>query len=202
MKMTFNKPHYGAVVLLALGSACTSTDTDEKSEGETAATSSSSGSAVDASTADAACGAASQDACGTCMQTACCDALVECERDEDCMACVTATDSDACEKTPATHARVDAYLTCRGGEACAPTCVSATGGACTALLDDLVDPTCQTCMEDNCCDEVASCHGNAVCWDGCFTNHNESKCHADPDAHSLFHAMGACSTKSCAAECN
>ena len=158
---------------------------------------------TDAGATDAApaCAATTGDACGVCMQGACCDALVECEQDEDCTACVTATDSDACERTAATHARVDAFLTCRGGERCAETCVAATGGACTDLLADLVAPACQACLEEKCCDEVASCHGNDVCWDGCFTNHEETKCHGDPDAHSLFHAMGACSSKECATEC-
>lgn len=139
--------------------------------------------------------------CGTCMKTECCEALTDCEGDPDCAACVSAEDSDACERTDETHARVDAYLTCKGGS-CSDSCITVKAGSCKGLVDDIVPAKCAACLEKSCCDEVNACHGADVCWDGCFNNHDEEKCHADPDAHALYHAMGACLTEHCDAECN
>lgn len=138
--------------------------------------------------------------CGTCMKSSCCEALTACEGDPDCAACVNAKDSDACEKTTATHERVDAYLTCKGG-GCATACIATQAGSCTGLVEDIVPQKCTECLEKSCCEEVTACHGADVCWDGCFQNHDESKCHGDPDAHALYHAMGACVEEHCAAEC-
>lgn len=139
--------------------------------------------------------------CGACMKDSCCGALSACEADADCLACVTAQDGDACERTAETHARVDAYLTCKGGT-CASRCISGDdAGSCQGTLNKLVKASCATCMEQACCSEVAACHQSTVCWDGCFTNHDETKCHGAPDAHALFHAMGACASSRCKAEC-
>lgn len=205
MNLIFKNTLAATLVSVSVGLSACSSEPGETAERGEAGTSSGAAATTDAGepqeSAAAACAASSADECGVCMQGACCDALRACEQDPDCMACVAATDSEACERSAATHARVDAYLSCRGGERCATTCVAATGGTCTELLDGLVAPDCQTCLEESCCDQVASCHGNAVCWDGCFTNHNETKCHGDPDGHSLFHAMGACVSKKCAAKC-
>lgn len=146
------------------------------------------------------CTAALAGDCGTCMKTSCCTALTDCEGDPDCLACVNGTDSEACEKTEATHQRVDGYLTCKGG-ACRSSCIVEAGGSCVGLLTDLVDAACQTCMEQSCCDEVAACKGAEVCWDGCFINHDETKCHGAPDAHSLYHALGQCASSKCGSKC-
>jgi hypothetical protein len=158
---------------------------------------------VDDAGADTApvCAAKLAGACGDCMKTSCCDALTACEKDTNCQACVTGKDTTVCEATAATQKRVNAYLVCKGG-ACKVPCIGAAGGACAGLLDGSVTPTCQGCLEGKCCDEVAACHSQATCWDGCFNNFNETKCHGDPDGHAAFHALGACVSTSCAAECN
>lgn len=147
------------------------------------------------------CEAKLEGACGDCMKAECCDALTACEGDVNCVACVTAKDTNACEKTTATHKRVNAYLVCKGG-ACKEPCIGVAGGACAGFLDKIVTNTCQACLEAKCCDEVAACHAKDVCWDGCLTNHNEEKCHGDADAHAVFHSLNQCLAKSCAAECN
>jgi len=151
-------------------------------------------------TASGGCGATLDGPCGECMKMSCCDALSACESDADCAACVDGSDSNACEKNEDTHARVDAYLSCKGG-ACEEACIGATTGACEGLLDGLTAVDCTICLEASCCGEVTACHDNAVCWDGCFTNHDETKCHGDPDGHALFHALGACASDACATEC-
>lgn len=153
-------------------------------------------------TPDGTCQARLDGDCGTCMKTSCCDALMACEGDANCTACVTGKDSDACEKTTGTHERVDAYLTCKGGS-CASSCIETTdAGTCTGLLDSLVTAKCAACMVASCCEQVASCHGAAVCWDGCYNNHDETKCHGDPDAHALYHAMGSCQVDFCDSACS
>jgi hypothetical protein len=139
--------------------------------------------------------------CGDCMKTECCDTLTACEADANCQACVTGKDVDACEKTTATNKRVKAYLVCKGG-ACKTPCLGAAGGACTGLLDGVVSDICKGCLEAKCCDEVSSCHAQAVCWDGCLNNFDEPTCHGSPDGHAAFHALGQCVSTSCAAECN
>lgn len=138
--------------------------------------------------------------CAECMKTSCCDSLVECERDADCLACVTAQDSSACERTPETHERVDHYLTCKGGD-CRTSCIGESTSSCAGLLKNLVTDACAACMESSCCDEVSACNAQDICWDGCFTNHNETKCHGSPDGHALFHALGTCANAKCSTNC-
>ncbi len=138
--------------------------------------------------------------CGTCMKDSCCNDLVACEEDPGCAACVSGEDPDACEKTPETHDRVNLYLACKGG-ACHDTCIGETAGSCKGLVTGVVAEACQTCMEASCCTEVSACKGATVCWDGCFTNRDETKCHNDPDGHAVYHAMTTCISKSCADAC-
>ena len=133
------------------------------------------------------------------MGNACCDAVSECAADAACTACVTAKDSDACESSDATHARVNAFLSCRGGP-CQTDCIGATSN-CTGELTGIVAAKCQTCLEASCCAEVGACHAKKSCWSDCFVNHSETKCHADPDGHALYHALGTCWSASCAKEC-
>ncbi len=131
------------------------------------------------------------------MKASCCDALTACEGDTDCFACVSGMDGNACEKTEETHARVDAYLTCKGGD-CHESCIGGDAGAtCVGVLAGLEPATCQTCVESNCCDAVAGCYANAGCWNDCFLKPNEAKCHADLDGHALYHAMGECISSKC-----
>ncbi|APR82059.1 Flagellar hook-length control protein FliK [Minicystis rosea] len=150
-------------------------------------------------TSSGGCSADATDACGTCMASTCCDAYAACRGDASCVACVEGKDSDACESTEETHARVTAYLECRGG-ACQTACIGASGD-CKGALDGLVAAACQTCLEASCCAEVGACHAKEACWNDCFVNHSETACHADPDGHALYHAFGACYSEKCAAEC-
>lgn len=145
-------------------------------------------------------GATIANSCDTCLADACCAELVDCQGDADCVACVTGTDGDACERTPATHERVTRYLECRGGP-CVEPCIGASTTECTGLLDGIAAPECATCLEANCCGNVSACHDEAVCWDGCFQNHDDAACHGDPDAHAVFHAFGQCIASQCEAEC-
>ncbi len=154
----------------------------------------------DAASSGEACAASLEGACGDCMKASCCDALAACEQDPDCAACVAGKDGDACERTAETHERVDHYLVCKGG-ACNAACIGESENSCAGLLKDLVTDACATCMEESCCEQVANCKASAVCWDGCFTNHDESKCHGDPDGHAVYHAMGECGSKHCAKVC-
>lgn len=186
-------------LLCAVAAAGCSDDIDAPPASAEAATPDGGAGDDDAASAET-CEAALEGECGACMKGSCCDALTECEGDPDCLACVNAEDSDACERNAETHARVDAYLTCKGG-ACASACITSEGGSCEGLLDGVTKAACAACLEGSCCDEVAACHGADVCWDGCFTNHSETKCHGDPDAHALFHAMSACVQSRCKSEC-
>ncbi len=140
------------------------------------------------------------DACGQCLQTACCAALVDCEGDADCLACVRAEDDLACDRSPATHDRANLYLTCKGG-ACKDACIGGAGGSCVGVVTGIETPACQACLEQKCCDEVAACRAHEVCWDGCYTNHDEMKCHDSADGHALFHALGGCFGSACNVEC-
>ena len=149
---------------------------------------------------NSSCDAKQTGECGTCMKDSCCDDLIACEGDPGCAACVSGEDPDACEKTTETHERVNLYLACKGG-ACHDTCIGEAGVSCNGLLTGVVADACQTCMEASCCTEVSGCKGAAVCWDGCFTNRDETKCHNDPDAHAVYHAMTTCISKSCADAC-
>lgn len=133
------------------------------------------------------------------MGGACCDAVTDCAADAACTACVTAQDSDACESSEATHARVNTFLSCRGGP-CQTDCIGAASD-CKGTLTGIVAAACQTCLETSCCAEVGACHAKDACWNDCFVNHSEAACHADPDGHSLYHALGTCWQSSCAAEC-
>ena len=147
-----------------------------------------------------ACAADIEGECGACMETSCCDAAADCQQDPACWACVTGVDGDACESSPETHERVNVFLVCRGG-ACSEPCIGASSGECEGLLDGLVADACAGCLEASCCDEVAACHGNDICWVGCFTEHDPETCHSEPDGHALFHALGSCSSQNCDAEC-
>jgi hypothetical protein len=147
-----------------------------------------------------ACGATVADACNTCMAGACCDALAACNGDPDCVACTTGADADACERTPETHDRVNAFLVCRGG-ACRTDCIGTSGETCGGQLTGIVSTACQVCLEGSCCDEVAACKGSDGCWNNCLTNFSEAGCHGDPDGHAIFHALNSCVASSCDTAC-
>jgi len=148
----------------------------------------------------ASCEAKLDGACGTCMKKECCDALVECEGDKDCAACVSGEDPDGCERTTATHERVNLYLACKGGD-CKDDCIGVSGGSCKGLLTGIVAEACITCMEASCCDQVSACKAEAGCWSGCFTDRDVDKCHNDVNGHAVYHAMTECVAKSCSDAC-
>lgn len=154
-----------------------------------------------ASTGPAACEPNITDECDTCMQGACCDDLAACQNDPQCVACVTGEDGTQCEENAATHERVQRYLECRGGP-CQDTCIAAEGKTCEEALAVFTPDDCTECLAANCCDGVAACSTNAICWDGCFTNHSPDKCHSDPDGHALYHALAVCINASCATPCS
>ena len=133
------------------------------------------------------------------MAAACCAALSDCQGDAACLGCVNGADSSGCDANDTTHARVEAYLTCRGG-ACETTCIGTTGD-CQGALDGLVADACQTCLEESCCSEVGDCQANDSCWNDCFVTHVEEKCEGDPDGHALYHALGSCYSANCSTEC-
>lgn len=197
--------------------ATTAAETSATSEPTTAATTTSAATTQEEPTTDATtaatstattassttageCAAEATDECSGCMREACCEALADCQGDPACVACVSGEDGDACESTPETHARVDAYLECKGSS-CQEPCIGAPVGSCEDALAELGADACSACLGENCCDEVASCHGNAICWTGCFTVHDDALCHSDPDGHALYHALSACAGNSCQAEC-
>lgn len=190
-----------AVALATTNSACSASDSNGPAQvaATDAGADDAASSSDDASTGEA-CTASLEGECGDCMKASCCDDLAQCEQDPDCAACVAGTDADACERTAETHERVDRYLVCKGG-ACNAACIGESASSCAGLLKDLVTDACASCMEESCCEQVANCKASAVCWDGCFTNHDESKCHGDPDGHAVYHAMGECGSKHCAKVC-
>jgi hypothetical protein len=134
------------------------------------------------------------------MGAACCGDLVACRDDAACWACVTGADGDACESSPETHARVNEFLVCRGGP-CQAECIGGPVGACRGALDGLVAEACAGCLEASCCDEVAACVAQETCLHGCLLDHDPAVCHADPDGHALYHALGQCTSSQCEAEC-
>lgn len=178
-----------ALGLLLVGACASSPDNPSTGGGGTSTTSS-----------GPTCGATLSGECGDCMKGACCDTLTACEADADCVACVTGSDPDACEKTTATHDRALAYLTCKGGP-CQAACIGGTVGSCEGVLSGVVKPACQTCMEGGCCAEVAACKAHEGCWVTCFTEQDEAACHAAADAHAVYHAMLACLSASCSEPC-
>lgn len=193
----------GAVIAFGLTGpivACESTDSTEPPTSQTSGGSSSTSSSTSSTGGAAACQASLDDACGECMQAACCESLQACEQDEACWGCVTGVLGEACESSVETHARVDAFLTCRGGS-CQEPCIGTTVGSCDGQLDGVVPSDCQGCLETNCCAEVAGCFASEGCWVSCFTMHDEADCHGDADGHALYHAMGACASGACEAEC-
>ncbi|PCC75528.1 hypothetical protein SAMN02745121_00068 [Nannocystis exedens] len=175
----------------------TATTQEAITDATTAASSTTTGASA---TTEAECAAEATDECTGCMREACCEALADCQADAACVACVSGEDGDACESTPETHARVDAYLECKGA-ACQEVCIGGPVGSCEDALAELAQDACTTCLGASCCEEVAACHGNSVCWTGCFTVHDDAVCHSDPDGHALYHALGACASGSCQAEC-
>lgn len=156
--------------------------------------------ALTGATTGAACAVEATDACSTCMADTCCETVAACEADPDCSACVSGADVDVCESNAGTHARVDAYLACKGGP-CQAECIGDPVGSCEDALAELQQDDCTTCLGSNCCDEVAACHGNEVCWTGCFTVHDDDICHSDPNGHALYHALSACASQSCVDAC-
>lgn len=188
------------VSFIASSVACSSSEGTSSPSPASNASTDDAGAAAEQQEEESVCAATLTGDCAECMKTSCCDSLVACEEDADCLACVTAQDSDACERTSETHERVDHYLTCKGGD-CRESCIGESNSSCAGLLKDLVTDACATCMETNCCDEVSACKAHDVCWDGCFTNHNETKCHGSPDGHALFHALGTCATTNCSSTC-
>lgn len=192
----------GALVAFSVTTAMVGCETAEPTgDSSTSTSQSSSSTGTSASTGSAmVCVAALDDACGECMQSACCESLQACEQDQACWDCVTAVDGEACESSEETHARVDAFLTCRGGS-CQSPCIGTPAGGCEGVLEDVVAPDCQACLEAQCCNEVAGCYGSEGCWISCFTMHDEADCHADADGHAIYHAMGSCAADACAAEC-
>jgi hypothetical protein len=147
-----------------------------------------------------ACASTTGDACNDCMASSCCEAYADCNADPDCVACVTAADGTACEKTPETHARVNEFLVCKGG-ACSGQCISDDAGTCANVANGFLPPNCVHCLEAACCSEVAACHANDGCWVDCLTEHDEAKCHGNADGHALFHAFSQCASQGCQAEC-
>lgn len=157
------------------------------------------GSTTTSTTSAGACEGAPDGACGACMGEACCEVLTDCNADLKCKACVEGTDTLACDTSEETHTRAVAFLECRGGPCAAP-CVGASDD-CQDKLDGFVAAECQTCLETNCCAQVGACYAKEGCWIDCFTQHSELDCHADPDGHALYHALGACYQQSCATAC-
>ncbi|WP_434414895.1 hypothetical protein [Nannocystis pusilla] len=180
--------------------ATTSSATTQEPTTDASTAASATATTSEPSTTTEGCAGEATDECTGCMREACCEALADCQGDPACVACVAGEDGDACESTPETHARVDAYLECKGG-ACQEPCIGAPVGSCEDALAELAQDDCTTCLGASCCDEVASCHGNTVCWTGCFTVHDDAVCHSDPDGHALYHALSACASASCQAEC-
>ena len=199
MRTVCNLSMAGAIVLAV---ACSDADTGANGGAAAGSQNASGGATMEGGGGSGgnACPSAATDECGICMSAACCEAQVDCEGDPLCIACVTGEDDEACEENEATHARVDAFLSCRGGD-CAEACIGVVSGECDGLLDGLVAPACVTCMEASCCDEVSACNGSEGCWESCFTSFTEAGCHADPDGHALFHALGECASESCGSEC-
>ncbi len=177
----------------------TSTATTTEATAETGAPETDTGDV--SSSGGAVCEADASDACTTCMGESCCDDLSACEQDPKCVACVTGTDGTQCESNAETHERVQRYLECRGGP-CQTSCIEAEGKSCEEALEVFTPDACTECLEKNCCDAVAACSTNAICWDGCFTNHSPDKCHSDPDGHALYHALVVCVNGGCSAECS
>lgn len=168
------------------------------SDGSTSDASTASGAETASSSSGGACETAQTDECGVCMADACCVALVDCESDEKCWACVTGEDGEACEDNETTHARVDAYLTCRGGE-CNEACIGSAGNCAEAAPQ--FGEECGACLEKSCCEQLGACYGSDGCWDECVVDFSEAGCHADADGHALFHALNQCAGASCEEEC-
>ncbi len=199
--------------LVALGAAaCGDDSSGPGGAGGAGATTATSGTTADASTGDTTtttgetassssggdCETAQTDACGVCMADACCTALVDCESDELCWACVTGEDGEACEDNETTHARVDVYLTCRGGD-CNEACIGSAGDCEEAAPEFGAD--CGACLVASCCEQLGACYGSEGCWGSCVVDFSEAGCHADADGHALFHALNQCAGTSCEEEC-
>ena len=168
------------------------------STGETV--SSSGGADTGSTTEPAACEEASADECIGCRKGACCEDLTACEQDPDCWACVEGIDGDVCEANAETHARVQAYLSCRAGS-CQADCLGEPGSTCEAAAAELPEGECTSCIVDACCDLLAACHDNAICWTGCFNEHDSEVCHTDPDGHAIYHGLSSCIARGCGSAC-
>lgn len=189
-----------AILLLAVGACSSESNTPGQGGGGTSTTTTTTTTTSTTTTSVATCDAALAGECGDCMKGACCDVLTDCEADPDCVACVTGADTAACEKSPETHDRGTAYLTCKGG-ACQSACIGGTGGTCVGVLDGVVNAACGTCLTGSCCDEVAACNAHEGCWNKCFATHDETACHGDADGHALYHALLVCLEADCSTPC-
>jgi hypothetical protein len=144
-----------------------------------------------------ACNTEDPDACQACLAGTCCDAVVACQGDAPCWACVTGADGTQCAANPTSHELATAYLECMGGP-CNDTCIGATGSCEEASSH--YEEACGACLETSCCDQLGACYAHEGCWVDCVTMHNEAGCH-EPSAHALFYALGQCAQTSCNAEC-
>jgi hypothetical protein len=140
--------------------------------------------------------------CGTCMQAACCDTLSACADDDNCWACQTTMPGPICHSSMETDMRVRAFWACQT-ESCGAQCLGTMpvpdGGM--AMCQGIFAGACGTCLEMNCCTQVANCVGNTDCNDCISGTGGEAACHRSGVGHALAEMLFACNGEHCANDC-
>jgi hypothetical protein len=143
-------------------------------------------------------------ACGQCGASKCCDQLSACESNQQCVDlidCMSGCSTDSCyngcgSKFPGGIDDVNALGECLS-TSCESACSDGGGGSPGGTnCSDIYKPsTCSDCIEQSCCDALASCVDDANCL-ACLQG-DDGKCQG-----TRFTNLNSCVNKSCQSECS
>lgn len=127
--------------------------------------------------------------CGDCSDAECCAQEQACADNATCASCASSsTPSSTCDA----NTQLAAWDQCLTDH-CATECgISQAGCGFTSSV-----AACQTCFEDQCCDESKACAANSACVDCVTTSPTPAGC----DTNALVLAFDGCIEDNCATEC-
>jgi MYXO-CTERM domain-containing protein len=156
--------------------------------------------------------------CQTCQTSAqsgtCASATNACAGDQKCLDLFTCLGNcqdqacvDACVQTAGTQGvnEYNGYVNCICGPACATECVAECGGSSSSSSSSsggtncglqASDPTCNTCLTGNCCNQAAACSADPACVT-CLGANPPASCNSNAALAGLY----GCLQNSCAVPC-
>ncbi len=151
--------------------------------------------------------------CVDCVHTKCCSAMQVCADEPECVALRVCGGKLGCQSGPCWHqcqadhaegrAAHQVFVACLVHE-----CPSACGHVPFCGVS-ILDATCNTCMQANCCEELFTASQDvdfwkfALCWSECTTTACVSQCWTDHPAGVAKHlGYGACAGQMCPGPCD